>query len=40
VGAAIVGAPATVTIRYSNGTAVGRPIDIAMNGTVVTTARS
>jgi len=27
--------PATITIRYSNGTAVNRPMDISVNGTVV-----
>jgi len=29
--------PATVTIRYANGTATNRPMDIRVNGTVVAT---
>ncbi|MEV0270002.1 glycosyl hydrolase family 8 [Hamadaea sp. NPDC050747] len=30
--------PATLTIRYSNGTTTGRPADIAVNGTVIAAA--
>jgi exo-1,4-beta-D-glucosaminidase len=32
--------PAAITIRYSNGTTVNRPMDIAVNGTVVAAGRS
>ncbi len=39
VNAATAGA-ATVTLRYANGTTTDRPMDIAVNGTVVSTALS
>lgn len=39
VSAATAG-PASLTIRYANGTTVDRPMDIAVNGTVIAAARS
>ncbi|MEV4114047.1 glycosyl hydrolase family 28 protein [Nonomuraea sp. NPDC049695] len=38
VNAAAAG-PATLTLRYANGTTAGRPMDIAVNGTVVAPAK-
>ncbi|MEU5869180.1 carbohydrate-binding protein [Nonomuraea sp. NPDC047529] len=34
------GGPATLTVRYANGTTADRPMDIAVNGTVVSAGRS
>lgn len=37
---AAVAGPATITIRFSNGTTVNRPMDVAVNGTVVAAGRA